>query len=55
MEIPGYDSKQLYEHARLAKEEGLVDAALATDETNFVLHRLTAAGHDLLETHATTR
>jgi hypothetical protein len=49
MDIPEYTREQIYEHAHIAKEHGFVDATLANDKINFVVHRLTAAGHEFLD------
>jgi hypothetical protein len=53
--IPGYTPEQVYEHALLAQEQGLVEARFAGDRVNFTVLRLTDAGHEFLESHATAR
>jgi hypothetical protein len=55
MEIPGHTREQIYEHVLIAQERGLVDARMAGNGVDFTVKRLTAAGHDYLETHATVR
>jgi Hypothetical protein (DUF2513) len=55
VEIPGYTREQICEHVLIAQDQGLVDARMPGNGVDFTVKRLTAAGHDYLETHATVR
>jgi Hypothetical protein (DUF2513) len=49
VELPGHTGEELYYNAKLAEDAGLIEARFAPVSTDFVVLRLTYAGHEFLE------
>ena len=48
VEIPGHSAEEVYEHALLAQDAGLIQATFHKSVAHFVVQRLTNDGHDFL-------
>jgi hypothetical protein len=48
IEIPGRSAEEVYEHARLTQDAGLIEAIFHKAMPTFVVRRLTNDGHDFL-------
>jgi hypothetical protein len=48
-ELPGHSEEELYYNAKLAEDAGFIEAKFAPLSTNFVVLRLTFAGHEFLD------
>jgi hypothetical protein len=49
VELPGHSEEELYYNAKLAEDAGLIEARFAKVSTDFVVLRLTYAGHEFLD------
>jgi DNA-binding HxlR family transcriptional regulator len=48
IDIPGHSAEEVYEHARLTQDAGLIEAVFHKSMPTFVVRRLTNDGHDFL-------
>jgi hypothetical protein len=49
IEIPGHSAEEIYEHALLTQDAGLIEATFHKSMPHFVVRRLTNEGRDFLE------
>jgi hypothetical protein len=49
IDIPGHSAEEIYEHALLTQDAGLIEGTFHRSMPHFVVRRLTNEGHDFLE------
>jgi hypothetical protein len=49
IDIPGHSAEEIYEHALLTQDAGLIEATFHKSMPHFVVRRLTNEGRDFLE------
>src|ERR1700741_3884513 len=49
VKVPGFSDEEVCYHAKLADEQGLIDAKFLPGTTDFMVQRLTYEGHEFLD------